>query len=214
MRREGRSRAGIARELDLGFSTVCRWLREDGVAAPRPASGRRYVARLDAVQERWDREQNEQDSFRDVVGALSDRELMLVGTAIYWAEGAKSKPWARVHRIAFINSDMTMIEVFLAYLALVGVLRDQLTCRLHIHESADVSVAEDYWREVVGTGVIWLKPTLKRHNVTPNRHNTGATYRGCLSIYVRQSAKEYRRIAGTWGGIAGAIVEGPRSPVV
>lgn len=214
MRREGRSRAGIARELDVGFATVARWFREDGVPAPRPEPGRRYVAQLDAVQERWDREQLEQDSFRDVVGPLSDRELMLLGTAIYWAEGAKSKPWARAHRLSFINSDRTMIDVFLAYLALVGVPRDQVTCRLHIHESADVAAAEDYWRSVVGTGVIWLRTTLKRHNVAPSRHNTGGGYRGCLSVCVRQSAKDYRRIAGTWDGIAGAIVAASRSPVV
>ena len=214
MRRKGRSRAGIARELDVGPSTVGRWFREDGVPPPRPGSGRRYVAQLDAVQERWDREQKEQDSFRDVVGVLSDRELMLLGTAIYWAEGAKSKPWARAHRIAFINSDRTMIEAFLAYLALVGVSRDQLTCRLHIHESADVSATEEYWRDVVGVGVTWLRTSLKGHNLAPKRHNTGVMYHGCLRIDVRQAATVYRRIAGTWDGIAGAIVEASRSPVV
>ena len=41
------------------------------------------------------------------VGRLSDRELLLVGAAIYWSEGTKAKPWRpNDWRMTFTNSDV------------------------------------------------------------------------------------------------------------
>ncbi len=206
LRRVGVSRARIGRELDIGASTVARWFREDGVQAPQTGPGGQYDAQLDAVRERWARQQVEQDAHRDAVGPLTERELRLVGAAIYWAEGAKTKPWRRTHRLAFMNSDASMIRVFLAYLDLVGIQRHLINCRVQIHENADVAAATAYWRGIVGEDVQWQRATLKRHNPKSVRHNRGEAYCGCLYIDVRRSAVEYRRAAGTWEGIAAAVV--------
>lgn len=65
--------------------------------------------------------------------------------AIYWSEGAKSKPWLINDRVTFINSDPTMINVFLRWLELLGVERSRLSFRLSIHESADVPRSEQFW---------------------------------------------------------------------
>lgn len=75
------------------------------------------------------------------VGPLTPRELFLVGVALYWAEGSKSKPWRRLHRLQLINSDEGVIRLFLTWLARLGVDRQRLGFRLHIHETADVEAA-------------------------------------------------------------------------
>ncbi|MER7202257.1 hypothetical protein CG723_27340 [Streptomyces sp. CB01635] len=47
----------------------------------------------------------------EAVGPLSDRELFLTGVALYWAEGAKSKPYRRSEVLQFINSDPEVVGV-------------------------------------------------------------------------------------------------------
>jgi hypothetical protein len=201
LRLDGVGRAAIAEQLGVGFSTVCRWFREDGVRAPVSYSGATR-AHQEAVAERWTRQQREQDAHRDTVGPLTDRELFLVGVALYWAEGAKSKPWRREHLLKFVNSDESMVRVYLAWLELLAVPRDRLRCRVLIHESADVEAAEAFWRALVGPAAVFHKTTLKRHVPTTVRYNTGESYRGCISITVSGGANLYRRLAGTWEGVA------------
>lgn len=64
------------------------------------------------------------------MGALTHRELFLIGVALYWSEGAKSKPWNRSHVLSFCNSDTTMICVYLAWLDLLEAYRGCLTVRV------------------------------------------------------------------------------------
>jgi len=72
------------------------------------------------------------------VGDLSEREILLLGAAIYWCEGSKSKPWRRSERIIFTNSDPHLIRLFLMFLRTVGLKTDQIGFRISIHETADI----------------------------------------------------------------------------
>ena len=105
--------------------------------------------------------------------------------------------------MSFINSDVTMIRLFLAWLELLGYGLEQLIFRISIHESADVDGARRFWSDVVGGSVQAV--TLKRHNPTTVRKNTGDDYHGCLVVHVRRSTDLYRRIAGWWLGIADSL---------
>jgi hypothetical protein len=145
------------------------------------------------------------------IGSVSDRELLLIGVALYWAEGAKNKPWAVRDRVTFVNSDSSMIRVFLRWLELVGVPGDRCRFRLQIHRDADVSAAEEFWAGVVGLTVADLMRTsLKRHQPSRMRRNTGPGYQGCLTVDVLGSAELYRRIEGWWSAISVVGAE-PRS---
>lgn len=121
---------------------------------------------------------------------------------MYWAEGGKDKPYDRRENVAFVNSDPSMIQVFLAWLDLLGVERERLRFTVMIHEKADIAGAEEYWADLVGAGrSAFNKTTLKKHNPKTVRKNVGDTYRGCLVIKVLKSAELYRRIEGSWYGI-------------
>ncbi len=76
------------------------------------------------------------------IGDLSERELLLIGAVLYWAEGGKSKPWSRREWLEFINSDPDVIRLYVTWLSLLGVQPERLTYRVIIHESADVRRAE------------------------------------------------------------------------
>jgi transcriptional regulator with XRE-family HTH domain len=209
LRREGKSYREIREQLGVAKSTLSAWLRDidlsdeqaAGVAAmkssARSTAGRTMQARRLAA------EHHAIEAARGQVTHLAQSELFVAGLAAYWAEGTKSKPWNPKQRVTFINSDVTMIRLFLAWLELLGHGVDDLIFRILIHESADIAVARRFWTEIVGAPVEAV--TLKRHNPKTVRKNTGDDYHGCLVVHVRRSTELYRRIAGWWLGIADSL---------
>ncbi|GAB2763533.1 hypothetical protein GCM10027072_72730 [Streptomyces bullii] len=158
------------------------------------------LERLRTAQDE-ERRRIKEDAAREI-GELTDRQLFLAGVALYWAEGAKSKPYDSRERVVFVNSDPGVIHVYLAWLDLLGVGRDRLRFRVLIHESADVDAAHRHWADLAGVDAsVFAKPTLKRHNPKTVRKNTGDTYHGCLVVSVAQCAELYQRIEGWWSGI-------------
>ena len=132
------------------------------------------------------------------IGPLSEREVIIAGAMAYWCEGAKNKAYRRLDNdVAFINSDPKLISFFLRFLAVAGIEGDRIYCRVSIHESADIAGAERFWRRVTGLpDDQFRRPTLKRHNPTTIRKNTGDNYHGCLIVRVLGACELYRQIEG------------------
>ncbi|MFF3775470.1 hypothetical protein [Streptomyces sp. NPDC002232] len=199
----------IRAELGCSKSSVSLWVRDLPGPPPRHSEEER-MARMNAGLARFhaDRDEERRETkrlARESVGSLSDRELLVAGVALYWAEGSKDKPYRRSESLQFINSDPGVITLYLRWLDLLGVERDRLRFRVSIHESADVAGAERFWAELAGVEPsAFQRATLKRHNPRTVRKNTAGTYRGCLVVYVTRSAELYRRMEGTWYGIVGA----------
>ncbi len=212
LRREGKAYDQIQLELGCSKSSISLWVRD----LPKPERKRTREQASEIAKRGWEvtlqrREEERQATKRTAaseVGTLSDRELFLLGVGLYWAEGSKDKPYDRRENVTFVNSDPGMIEIFLAWLDLLGVEQGLVRYCVMIHENADVEGAEQYWAQLVGADrSAFNKTTLKRHNPKTVRKNTGSDYRGCLVVKVRQSAELYRRIEGSWYG----IVEAARS---
>ncbi|MGI5469203.1 hypothetical protein [Streptomyces sp. CA-132043] len=217
LRSQGMTYDQIQLELGCSKSSISLWVRD----LPTPER-RRTPEEASAIARRgWEatlrRREEERRATKqraagsgqraaEEIGGLSDRELLIAGAALYWAEGGKSKPHAPRERVTFINSDPNMIRVYLARLGLLGVERDRLEFRVSIHESADVPGAERFWAELVGIDAAELhKTTLKKHNPSTVRKNVGDDYHGCLTVRVARGADLYRRIEGWWYGIVGGV---------
>jgi hypothetical protein len=138
------------------------------------------------------------------IGELSERELFLLGVALYWCEGSKRKPWRPdATSITFTNSDASLVELFLRFLEAANVPRGQLSYRVSIHENADATHASRWWAARLGLPFDrFLRPTLKRHNPVSNRRNTGDDYRGCLVVRVPKSRELYWIVEGAMAAIA------------
>ncbi|MDX6761045.1 hypothetical protein SIN09_16820 [Streptomyces sp. F8] len=209
LRLQGLTYDRIQLELGCSKSSISLWVRDLPKVDHRSPSeqGR------DAAHKRWAHERPRREAARDAaveaarseIGALSDRDLFIAGVALYWAEGAKSKPHRRDETVTFINSDPGVIRVYLAWLKLMDIPGERLKFRVMIHESADVEGAEQYWADFVGVERSRLqRTTLKKHNPRTVRKNTGAEYRGCLVVRVAAGCELYRRIEGAWCGIVGS----------
>ncbi|WP_031053172.1 hypothetical protein [Streptomyces sp. NRRL F-5702] len=214
LRLQGMTYDQIQVELGCSKSSISLWVRDLPKPEPRYTEEER-LARMNAglanLRAGQDRERVEtKRAARESIGKLSDRELFIAGVTLYWAEGMKDKPYSRRESLLFINSDPNVIKVYLRWLDLLGVARDRLHIRVSIHESGDAPGAERFWSDVTGVPrTAFMRATLKKHNPKTNRRNTGATYHGCLVIYVTKSAELYRRVEGAWYGIV--LGAGPAS---
>ncbi|MEU9028728.1 hypothetical protein AB0D46_14585 [Streptomyces sp. NPDC048383] len=207
LRLQGLTYDEIQLELGCSKSSISLWVRD----LPKPERRTRPVGtdmvraqqgRRQAAERRAEEQAETRRRAQEEIGTLSERELFLVGVALYWAEGAKARPQPYIN---FTNSDPAMIRTFLAWLRLLKVDTGRLRFFLQIHESADVEAAERYWVDVVGMDRRQFgKTSLKQHNPRTNRKNTGEGYHGCLSVRVLQGTELYRRIEGWWYGIVGA----------
>ncbi|MGC5409984.1 hypothetical protein ACPXCX_40540, partial [Streptomyces sp. DT225] len=148
LRMEGKTYDQIQLELGCSKGSISLWVRDLPKPAPRTREEASAISKRgwEIVLQRRERERQEtKRAAEHEIGALTERELFLLGVGLYWAEGTKDKPHARRERVTFVNSDPAMIQIFLAWLALVGVSPDNLRFHLMIHESADVVAAENYW---------------------------------------------------------------------
>ncbi|MGX7669794.1 helix-turn-helix domain-containing protein [Plantactinospora sp. DSM 117369] len=212
LRAAGRSVPEIADELGVAKSTAYRWVRHlpldpdpEAEADRRRAHSRRMTDAL------WGPHRAARDAARAEtikataawVKSLRYRELILVGAAIYWCEGAKAKPWRPNDcRVKFVNSDPGLVLLFIRFVEALGVRRSVLRFQVSIHETADAEAAGRWWSDLVDVPVeAFRRPSLKRHRPETNRRNTGDGYRGCLVIDVPGSSRLYWKIEGIMRGM-------------
>lgn len=210
LRARGFTYTEIAAATGASPGSISVWVRDVNVPSRERAERRRLEALRTSAQKRSRTAQRKRERqtalARSSIGPVSQQELFLLGVALYWAEGSKSKSYDLRERVTFINSDPQVIEVFLAWLRLLGVTAEECRFRVQIHESADVRAAERFWAAIAGVQPdALLRTTVKRHKPKTNRLNVGDDYHGCLVISVLKSAELYRNIDGWWRGIHGQV---------
>ncbi|MBC2869165.1 hypothetical protein [Streptomyces mexicanus] len=206
LRLQGWTYDQIQVELGCSKSSISLWVRD----LPKPERRDPTEQAKLAARKRWEHEHAVRDEARREtkttaareLGEMTDRDLFVAGVALYWAEGTKDKTYDRRENVIFVNSDPGVIQIYLAWLRLLGVESERLRYRVMIHETADVEAAKRYWADLVGVDpATFQKTTIKKHNPKTVRKNVGENYRGCLVIRVSQGAELYRRIEGWWTGL-------------
>ncbi|WP_159327021.1 terminase gpP N-terminus-related DNA-binding protein [Streptomyces tendae] len=212
LRLQGWTYDQIQVELGCSKSSISLWVRD----LPKPERRAPSEQAKLAARKRWEHELAVRDvarkqtkaAARREIGELSTRDLFLTGVALYWAEGTKDKPYDRREKVIFVNSDPGVIQIYGAWLRLLGVAPDRIQYRVMIHITADVEGARRYWANLVGVDAsAFQRTTIKKHNPKTVRKNVGEDYRGCLVVSVSQSADLYRQIEGWWTGL---VVEAQR----
>lgn len=105
LRRQGRTYNEIQAELGCSKSSISLWVRDLPHPEPKctPEEQRARMnaglARLRADQDR-ERRATKQEAAA-AIGELSDREVLIAGVALYWAEGSKDKPYRRTEVLQY-----------------------------------------------------------------------------------------------------------------
>jgi len=190
LRQAGRSLSQICDALGFkpGGGTLSRWLK--GVPPPE-----------------WTLRPRAKDDLREQARALR-------------REGKSYREIREVVPVSKSSLSLWLADIVLtheqSWLELIGITRDRLIFRLHIHETADSAEALRFWANAIGVPeVLCASVSLKRHKPATNRRNVGNDYHGCLIIYVRRSTDLLRQIVGWWEGLADSLgTLGPPSGVV
>lgn len=211
LRREGKTYAEILRHVKVSKSTLSIWLREVNLSTrqiQRITQKRRDAQLKGASSRKKFRIKKEETIIHEAeseVGSISERELKLIGTALYWAEGSKVKDHNHSVGLEFANTDSGMIKLYLTWLEKVLCIeRSRFVFRLYLHESHAFRLKQviQYWSKVTGfPHDNFIRVYYKKHTVRTNRKNIGEKYMGVLAIRVAKSTDLHRKVQGWTLGI-------------
>lgn len=165
------------------------------------------------------RQQRIYESTMKTVGPITPRELWLMGTVLYWAEGAKEKEYRPGSGVEFTNSDPVLVRLFLKWIQeMCGVDRERIVFAIFLHESHRDSLrgVQTYWADQTGFPLQAFQRVYFKSNKPTTRRNTGRSYQGVLRIEAKASSEELRRITGWTLGVdisLGGSVTATRLPL-
>jgi hypothetical protein len=161
----------IARELGVSKSSVSLWVR-DVELTPRPRNRGRYSRPHPLHLKKLADIERCRIEGLERIGRLTERELLMVGLALYAGEGAK-----RPGGLRFANSDPRMILSYVTWLRrFFEVDERRLRVRLYLHEDLDLDAAIEFWSNLTGIpGSQFTKPYRAAADATMrrNRHIYG-----------------------------------------
>lgn len=214
LRKEGKTYSEILAIIPVAKSTLSLWLREVGVAKVRQQefTEKKRLASLRGGEakrkQRIERQTTLYSKAKLQIGNISDRELFLLGIALYWAEGSKEKEYTSGSPLKFANSDPDMIKFFLKWLLSVGVKKDRISFDIYLHENHRYRVSEviSYWCKIVRFPKSSFKTYFKKNILSTKRRNVlPDAYFGLARIYVKESSDLVRSINGWVQGIMAGV---------
>jgi hypothetical protein len=153
LRQSGWSYKMIEAELGVARSTLSGWFRDEIDHNIIVVQGRRtgQIKSMQTSKKRHEKRVAEVhraavDEIHGLLAnGLSDRELLLSGIMLYWAEGAKTT------LLSVSNSDPAIIRMYVLWLEhCLHVSRDRLRAAVHLYPDVDVDEAECYWASIIG----------------------------------------------------------------
>lgn len=196
LRQQGRSYGEIFKETNIPKSTLNYWLKEVELNSEQKA--RLYSKQINILS-RGSKSQKErrmkvvnkiiEDSRLEIKLPLNDDYYKLIGVALYWAEGSKSKT------MQITNSDPYLILFFVRWLKKVFNLEPfVLKASLNLYLQQNEGSIKQFWSNLTGIpvknfGKTYFKPESKGYK----KNNL---YYGTLRLYVPKSTDMKYKMAG------------------
>ena len=159
LRKSGKSYNKIARSLGVPKSTLATWFRD--VTLPQALVDRLYsrarsagTAALVARNKHQtilaqERARSIQQAAASEIGGISERELRLIGAAMYWAEGAKRYPAHGSKRVAFSNADPAAVALMMRFFReICRVLEERFRAQVILAPGVNSKQSVRFWASV------------------------------------------------------------------
>lgn len=162
MRKNGESLKTIARQLEVAKSTVSGWIKDIELSEDQKRNllDRSRMWGYNSGQKRKHEELRKQyqEIGREKIRQGNYSSLYLTGCMLYWAEGYKSN---NKNKVTFVNSDPSMIQLFLRFLRENFDIEDNIRLSINCYTDNDLSIEEieNYWLDISGLTRDRLKKT-------------------------------------------------------
>lgn len=214
----GRSYNEISRLLGVPKSTLSGWFAD--LELPKEAT-RRLKDRVHAASLRGLIARNKNQTTlaeirskemhargRGLIKNIGKRDLLIIGTALYWAEGYKRpvfiKGRARTsHRVSLTNADPKLICIFIQFLReICEVPNEKITIWIRYFEHQDPAYLLDFWQKKCNIPYSNFRKTLQTVSISSQRKKSyNSLPFGVAQISVN-STNLYHKIMGLISGIA------------
>lgn len=204
LRRRGHSIKHIADVLDVSKASVSVWCRDiilttnqkRMLAKKQTEAGHRGRV-LGAETNRRKKLRNIAEQERmatSMVGRLSERDMLMMGIALYWGEGNKIGSGTA----AIVNSDPAIVLFARDWFEILGVSRDMFMPRIFIsdtHRSREKKLLA-YWSNILGIPKQQFGKTIFLRGRPKKIYENHNSYYGVLALRVRKSTTLKYRILG------------------
>lgn len=164
LRLQGRSYNEISRELNVSKSTLHGWL--SGLQLPKKAQDRlqqrRYEGSMKGLLKRnklqthraRQRALANRRKGKNMINRLTQNDLLIIGTALYWGEGYKkalvNKKGRKLthHPVSLSNADPELVCLFIKFLCICcGVKNKDIEINLHLYDHINEQDALRFWQK-------------------------------------------------------------------
>ena len=181
----------IADELGVAKSSVSLWVRDvtfDPSARRSARTGRRPRGSDHPLRQRKLAEIAACDAWgRQQIGALSERDLLIAGAALYAGEGSKTDG-----AVGFANTNPHMMRLFCSWLrTFFDVDETRLRARLYLHQGLDLHAATAFWSSVMDVPAGQFTKPYRAVTDESRRHSKHV--HGCATL-IYGSARTHREV--------------------
>ena len=208
LRQRGLSYSEILKQVPVAKSSLSLWLHSVGLS--RHQKQRLTRKKLLAMKRGWDTirsrrialtQKIKNDAKANVPSLIKD-PFWLLGTSLYWAEGAKEKAWRTGEKMAFSNMDLAMHQLFIRWATqYLNLSPERFKFEIYIHESGDFQRAKRFWGRHLDVSPKAFRVYFKKDKKNSVRRNNNKQYHGVLRIVVTQGTNLNRKIAGWIDGV-------------
>lgn len=214
----GRSYNEISRLLKVPKSTLSGWFTDlelpekakkrlkDKVHA---ASLRGLLARnKDQTALAGARSKEMQDEGKKLIKNISKRDLLIMGTALYWAEGYKrpvviNGKVKTSHRVSLTNSDPDLICIFLKFLReTCKVPNEKITIWIRYFEHQNLAYLLDFWQKKCNIPYSNFRNTLQTVSISSQRKKSYNSLPFGVAQVSVNNTNLYHKIMGMIHGVA------------
>ncbi len=217
LRLEGKTYGEIRRNFKIPKSTLSTWFsnlkissKAKKILESKKKNGYYKLVEFNKVRTLNIHKENEniRKSYESRIKKLSDRELMIIGAALYWGEGYKNFNQKKVvyPYICLANSDPEMITIFIQFLErILDITKDRIKAPVMIYPGIIPEEAVNYWQNLTK-----IPKENFRYQVALSRASQGRKPKNLLphgTLQLRVSRRqEFFKIRGLMDGIIKASV--------
>jgi len=186
LRKQNWSLSEIKEKLNVSKSSVSIWVRD--IKLTKKGQKRLLKKRRSAIEKaretRLIREKIKRkiiiDKATREINDLTKKELKLVGTALYWAEGSKTKR----SLVQVCNSDEQIIRLMMRFFReICKVPESKFRGYIHIHPHLSTKKAENYWSSVSNIPLKQFYKTYQKPNRSSQNKKDSLPY-GTFTIII------------------------------